>query len=164
MTNVWVFGDDVNTDEIIPGRYNVTTDEQELAQHAFYEVCPEFSEQAQTGDIIVAGKNFGCGSSREHAPIAIKGSKVKAVIARSYARIFYRNAINIGLPILEVPDLINVTSDDIIEVSFDTGEVTVNGRKYHASRLPPFIRRIIESGGIVEFLRNHDISELENAP
>jgi 3-isopropylmalate dehydratase small subunit len=123
---VFRFNDDVNTDEIIPGRYNVTTDPKALAEHCFFEVRPDFSKNVKVGDFIVAGENFGCGSSREHAPIAIKASGVKAVIAKSFARIFYRNCINIGLPIMISEELYNLVEDgDEIDVDLKEGKIKI---------------------------------------
>ncbi len=116
MGKAWKFGENLNTDEIIPGRFNITTDPQELAKHVFCEIRPDYAENAAAGDIVVGGRNFGCGSSREHAPIAIKGSGVKCVIAPSYARIFFRNAINIGLPILECSASADIEEGDELEV------------------------------------------------
>ncbi len=126
MGKVFRFNDDVNTDEIIPGRYNVTTDPKALAEHCFFEVRPDFSKNVKVGDFIVAGENFGCGSSREHAPIAIKASGVKAVIAKSFARIFYRNCINIGLPIMISEELYNLVEDgDEIDVDLKEGKIKI---------------------------------------
>ena len=118
------FGDDINTDEIIPARYLNTSEPSELAKHVMEDADPEFPEKVQEGDIIVAGKNFGCGSSREHAPIAIKAAGVSAVIAKSFARIFYRNAINIGLPIFESPEAVEgIEEGDIVEINPETGVI-----------------------------------------
>ncbi|MBN1304314.1 MAG: 3-isopropylmalate dehydratase small subunit [Anaerolineales bacterium] len=163
MGKAWTFEDNMNTDEIIPGRYNITIDPLELAEHVFCEVKPEFPEQVQPGDIVVGGQNFGCGSSREHAPIAIKGSQVKCVIAKSYARIFFRNSVNIGLPILECPPAVDdITEGDLVEVNLSSGVITnqTKGTSYQANPLPDFVIRIAEAGGIVNFLKEHDIQEL----
>jgi len=152
---VWKFGDDINTDIITPGRYTVTTDEARLGKAAFIEYRPEFVEEVREGDVIVAGRNFGCGSSREHAPIAIKAAGIGAVIASSFARIFFRNAINIGLPIL-ICDGVNEFNDgDCVEVDFKTGEIrnTSKGTIVKTEFLPEFIRRIVERGGLVNFLK-----------
>ena len=159
MSRVWKFSDDVNTDEIIPGRFNLTIKPKELAKNVFCEVRPEFSKNVKTGDVIIAGSNFGCGSSREHAPVAIKGSGVKCVIAKSYARIFFRNAINIGLPVLECD--IDAKQGDEIEVDLKTGKIIINNDEYKAEPLPEFILKIVEAGGIVNYLKNHDIEELQ---
>lgn len=163
MGKAWTFGENMNTDEIIPGRYNITIDPGELARNVFCEVRPEYARDVNRGDIIVGGQNFGCGSSREHAPIAIKGSQVKCVIAASFARIFFRNAINIGLPILECPEAAaDITEGDEIDVNLSTGEIfnRTNGNAYRARPLPEFVLRIAEAGGIVNFLKAHDIEEL----
>lgn len=163
MGKAWTFGENMNTDEIIPGRYNITIDPHELARNVFCEVKPEYAEKVQPGDVIVGGQNFGCGSSREHAPIAIKGSQVKCVIATSFARIFFRNAINIGLPILECPEAVaEIAEGDEIDVNLSSGEIfnRTNGHTYQARPLPDFVLKIAEAGGIVNFLKRHDIQEL----
>lgn len=163
MTKAWTFGENMNTDEIIPGRYNITIDPLELAKYVFCEIKPEYAKNVKPGDVIVGGQNFGCGSSREHAPIAIKGSQAKCVIAASFARIFFRNAINIGLPILECPEAASdIHEGDDIEVNLSTGEILnrTNGNRYQAQPLPDFVLKIAEAGGIVSFLKEHDIQEL----
>lgn len=163
MARAWRFDDNVNTDEIIPGRYNVTIDPGELAKNVFCEVRPDFATGVQPGDVLVAGKNFGCGSSREHAPIAIKGSGVQCIVARSYARIFFRNAINIGLPILTCADADAIEDGTELDVDLETAVIRdrSSGREYQAQPLPPFVLTIVDAGGIVPFLREHDIEELE---
>lgn len=163
MGKAWKFGDNLNTDEIIPARYNITILPHELAKNVFCEIKPEYARTVKAGDVIVGGQNFGCGSSREHAPIAIKGSGAACVIARSYARIFFRNAINVGLPILECPEAVaDISEDDEIEVNLSTGEIfnRTSGHPYQAHPLPDFVLRIAEAGGIVNFLKSHDIEEL----
>lgn len=163
MGKAWTFGENMNTDEIIPGRFNITIDPLELAKNVFCEVKPAYSKNVQPGDVIVGGQNFGCGSSREHAPIAIKGSGAKCVIAPSYARIFFRNSINIGLPILECPEAVaDITEGDDIDVDLATGQIKnlSSGKEYVARPLPDFILRISEAGGIVNYLKEHDIDEL----
>ena len=163
MSKAWKFEDNLNTDEIIPARYNITIIPQELAKNVFCEIKPEYVKTVQPGDVIVGGQNFGCGSSREHAPIAIKGSGVKCIIASSYARIFFRNAINIGLPILECPQAVSdITEGDDIEVNLSSGEISnhTNGNQYHAYALPDFVLKIAEAGGIVNFLKEHEIQDL----
>ncbi len=163
MGKAWTFGENMNTDEIIPGRFNITIDPLELAKNVFCEVKPEYAKTVQPGDVIVGGQNFGCGSSREHAPIAIKGSQAKCIIAPSFARIFFRNAINIGLPILECPEAAaDITEGDDIDVNLSTGEIfnRTNGRQYQAQALPDFVLKIAEAGGIVNFLKTHDIQDL----
>ena len=163
MGKAWTFGENMNTDEIIPGRYNITIDPLELAKNVFCEIKPEYAREVKPGDVIVGGQNFGCGSSREHAPIAIKGSGAKCIIAPSFARIFFRNAINIGLPILECPEAAaDITEGDDIDVNLATGEIVncTNGRRYQAKALPDFVLKIADAGGIVNFLKEHDIQEL----
>ena len=163
MGKAWTFGENMNTDEIIPGRYNITIDPLELAKNVFCEVKPEYATNVKPGDIIVGGQNFGCGSSREHAPIAIKGSQAKCIIAPSFARIFFRNCINIGLPILECPEAVaDITEADDIDVDLATGQIfnRTNDHQYQAQALPDFILKIADAGGIVNFLKTHDIQEL----
>jgi 3-isopropylmalate/(R)-2-methylmalate dehydratase small subunit len=163
MAKAWKFGDNLNTDEIIPGRYNITIDPVELAKHVFCEIKLEYPSQVQPGDVIIGGQNFGCGSSREHAPIAIKGSGAQCVIAHSFARIFFRNAINIGLPILECLEAAaEIAEDDQVEVDLATGRITnlTTGNIYQAQPLPDFVLKIATAGGIVNFLKEHDIQEL----
>ncbi len=156
MSRIWMLGDNVNTDVIIPGRYNVTTDRAQLAHYCLYEALPEFSQQVQPGDVVMAGHNFGCGSSREHAPAAILANQVKVVIARSFARIFYRNAVNIGLPVLVCEDAVLASHDgDQIDVDLNTGIIRnlTTGQSFEAEPLDPFIARIVEAGGIIEYIR-----------
>lgn len=152
----WKFGDDVNTDLISPGRYTVTTDKTRLGKIAFIEHRPEFAREVKEGDVIVAGENFGCGSSREHAPVAIKAAGVSAVIAKSFARIFFRNAINIGLPVFVCVEADKIDDGDLVEIDLDTGEVHDKTKEIviKARPLPEFIRRIVEKGGLVNFLRS----------
>jgi len=150
----WKFADDVNTDEIIPARYLNTTDEAELASHCMEDADPEFTRKARAGDVMVAGRNFGCGSSREHAPIAIKAFGIGCVVAESFARIFFRNCINIGLPIAECPDAArDATEGDELEVDFEAGRITNHGtgKQYAFPPFPDEIRRIIEAGGLMRF-------------
>ncbi len=163
MGIAWKFGENLNTDEIIPGRYNITIDPQELAKHVFCEIKPDYAEKVKPGDIIVGGQNFGCGSSREHAPIAIKGSGAKCVIAPSYARIFFRNAINIGFPIIESPEAAaDIDEGDEVDVDIANGKISnlTKGHTYQARPLPEFVLKIADAGGIVKFLKTHDLSEL----
>lgn len=153
---VWKFGDDVDTDLIIPARYLNTTDINELAAHCMEDADPTFAGSVQAGDIIVAGKNFGCGSSREHAPLAIKGAGVSCVIASSFARIFYRNAVNIGLPILESPDAAEaIQNGDQVEVNLAEGTIKNLTREgfYRAAPFPPFMQQIIQAGGLINYVR-----------
>lgn len=153
---VWKFGDDVDTDAIIPARYLNTSDPKELAGHVMEDADREFPNKVSPGDIIVAGKNFGCGSSREHAPIAIKAAGIQAVVAKSFARIFYRNAFNIGLPIFESPDLPDqVREGDEIEIDADAGEIKdlASGEEYRAEPIPPFMQELIAAGGLVKWTK-----------
>ena len=150
----WVYKDDVDTDVIIPARYLNTTDAKELAEHCMEDIDETFAKNVQMGDIIVAGENFGCGSSREHAPIAIKESGISVVIAKSFARIFFRNAINIGLPILENPEIANETdSGDEIEVNLDNGEIKnlTKNKTYQTNPFPKSIQELIEVGGLISY-------------
>src|SRR6185312_9132033 len=150
---VWKFGDDVDTDVIIPARYLMTSDPDELAAHVMEDIDPDFTSKVQAGDIIVAGKNFGCGSSREHAPIAIKAAGVKAVVAESFARIFYRNAINIGLALVEAPEASQETeTGDILEIDTDEGGLVNDrtGKSYSSNPFPPYVQQIIDAGGLME--------------
>ena len=156
MSRIWKLGDNINTDIIIPGRYNVTTDRAQLAKHCLCEVLPEFAPQVQPGDVIMAGHNFGCGSSREHAPASILGCGVKVIIARSFARIFYRNAVNIGLPALVCEEAVLASNDgDNIEVNLERGEITnlSTGQTFQSEPLDPFVARIVQAGGILEYIR-----------
>ncbi len=153
---VWKYGDNVDTDVIIPARYLVTSDPQTLAQHCMEDIDETFAKQVQEGDIIVGGRNFGCGSSREHAPISIKAAGVSCVIAESFARIFFRNAINIGLPILESPEAAReAQKGDVLRVDLLAGTITNQrtGKTYQAVPYPPFVLEIIKAGGLVEYAR-----------
>ena len=153
---VYKYGDNVDTDVIIPARYLNAPDEKSLASHCMEDIDASFASTVEPGDIIVAGANFGCGSSREHAPLAIKASGVKCVIAPSFARIFYRNAINIGLPILECPAASRaIREGDTVSVNFDTGVITdeTTGETFQAEPFPPFIQKIIRSGGLMASLQ-----------
>jgi len=155
---VWKFGDDVNTDLIIPGKYLELTDPREMARHAMEGIDPTFHERVGAGDIVVAGRNFGCGSSREHAPLALKYAGVGAVIAESYARIFYRNAINIGLPALECPGVADAVDDgDVLEIDLNSGiiEVTGKGVRLRFTPLPEFMVGVLNEGGLTAYLRKH---------
>lgn len=150
---VWKFGDDIDTDVIIPARYLLTSDAKELAEHVMEDIDPEFPGKVQEGDIIVAGKNFGCGSSREHAPIAIKGAGVSVVVAGSYARIFYRNAINIGMPLVECPEAVeDAENGDILEIDTSEGMVlnVRTGKEYSANPHAPYVQEIVNAGGLME--------------
>lgn len=153
---VWKFGDDIDTDIILPGRYLIYTDEERLSQHCMEGLVENFKEKIDEGDFIVGGKNFGCGSSREHAPIAIKGCGIGAVIAESFARIFYRNATNVGVPLLEAPGINKILEEgDTIEVDMDKGIITTpKGETCEFKKLPPFMLEILENGGLIEYLKN----------
>ncbi len=153
---VFKYPDNVDTDVIIPARYLNTADAKELAKHCMEDIDTEFVNKVQAGDIMVAGWNFGCGSSREHAPLVIKTCGTGCVIAKSFARIFYRNAINIGLPILECPKAADaIAAGDTVEVDFDTGVITdiTTGETFKAAPFPPFIQNIIKKGGLLASLK-----------
>ena len=153
---VFKYGGNVDTDVIIPARHLTSADPEHLRQHCMEDIDASFAGSVSAGDIMVAGKNFGCGSSREHAPIAIKASGISLVIASDFARIFYRNAINTGLPIMECPEASSrIGSGDIVEADFDTGVITniTKGESYQAAAFPEFIGRIIAAGGLVEYTR-----------
>jgi len=153
---VFKYGDNVDTDVIIPARYLNTADPELLRVHCMEDIDKNFASEVSSGDIMVAGKNFGCGSSREHAPVAIKASGISLVIASDFARIFYRNSINVGLPILECPEASeDIENGDLIEADFDTGLITnlTKGKTYQSKPFPDFIKNIIDCGGLVEYTR-----------
>lgn len=153
------YGDNVDTDVILPGRYLNLSNYEDLAKHCMEDIDKSFAVNVKPGDIIVAGWNYGCGSSREHAPIAIKASGISCVIAKSFARIFYRNAINIGLAILECPDACEkIKSRDIVNVDFSTGVITniTTNEIFKATPFPEFIQEIIKSDGLVKFIKNNN--------
>ncbi|MDA8234285.1 MAG: 3-isopropylmalate dehydratase small subunit [Clostridia bacterium] len=152
----WKFGADVDTDAIIPARYLNTSDPAELAKHVMEDADPEFPNKVKEGDIIVADKNFGCGSSREHAPICIKAAGVSCVIAKSFARIFYRNAINIGLPIFESVEAgEKIQEGDVVKVDVNTGLITnvTRNEQYQATPFPAFMQQLINAGGLINYVR-----------
>ena len=154
------YGDNVDTDVIIPARYLNTSDHKELASHCMEDIDKDFTKKVEQGDIMVAGYNFGCGSSREHAPIAIKESGISFVIARSFARIFYRNAINIGLAIVECPEAAdNISEGDKVEADMDNGIIRnlTTGQEFKAAPFPDFIQKIIENGGLMESIAKGSI-------
>ena len=155
---VWKFGDDIDTDIILPGRYFIYTDEETLSNHCMEGLDSDFKGKINDGDFIVAGKNFGCGSSREHAPIAIKGCGIGAVIAESFARIFYRNATNIGIPLLEAPGISEVLEEgEIIDIDMEKGIIiSENGQIYEFKKLPPFMLEILKSNGLIEYLKKQN--------
>lgn len=152
---VHAFPDNVDTDVIIPARYLNSSDPSELAMHCMEDIDPDFNKHAKPGDIIVAGSNFGCGSSREHAPIAIKAAGISCVIAKTFARIFYRNSINIGLPIIECPEASDeIREGDTVEVDFKTGIITdkTSGKTYKGQPFPEFMQKLIDAGGLVNYI------------
>ena len=154
---VFKYGNNIDTDVIIPARYLNTTDHKELASHCMEDIDTEFVNNVAEGDIMVAGDNFGCGSSREHAPIAIKAAGISCVIAKTFARIFYRNAINIGLPILECPEAADaIAAGDTVEVDFSKGEIIdiTTGQTFKAIPFPDFIKEIINSGGLLASIKS----------
>jgi len=157
MPKAFKFGDDVNTDAIIPAPYLVTTDPAELAAHAMEgSDQPDFAQKVSKGDVVVAGENFGCGSSREHAPVALVGAGVSCVIAKSFARIFFRNAINIGLPALECPEAVEgISAGDQVEIDLASGTIRnlATGATFQAQPMPGFMQAIFGAGGLVEFAR-----------
>jgi 3-isopropylmalate/(R)-2-methylmalate dehydratase small subunit len=153
---VWKFGDDIDTDIILPGRYLIYTDEERLRQHCMEGLDSEFPNKVEKGDFIVAGKNFGCGSSREHAPIAIKGCGIQAVIAESFARIFYRNSTNVGLTLIEAPGISQyVKEGDKIEINMDNGVIIAGENRIEFKKLPPFMMGILEEGGLINYLKKN---------
>jgi len=150
----WKYGDNVDTDQIIPARYLVTTEPRELGQHCMEDADPEFIKKVRPGDVMVGLKNFGCGSSREHAPIALKAAGVSAVIARSFARIFFRNSINLGLPLFETDQAGRIEQGDDLELNPTTGEIKnlTKGETYQAHPLPEFAREIMAAGGLMKYV------------
>jgi 3-isopropylmalate/(R)-2-methylmalate dehydratase small subunit len=153
---VWRFGNDIDTDAIIPARYLNTSDPGELARHVMEDADKDFPSRVQKGDILVAGRNFGCGSSREHAPIAIKAAGIQAVIAKSFARIFYRNSFNIGLPIFESFEASEkIGEGDVVEIDADSGVIKnlTKGEIYSAKPIPPFMQELINAGGLIEWTK-----------
>lgn len=157
MGKAFVYGDHVNTDVIIPARYLNTSEPDQLAAHCMEDIDEQFAAQVQPGDVIVGGYNFGCGSSREHAPIAIKASGIRCVIARSFGRIFYRNAFNIGLPIMECARAVDgISAGDRIRVDFQEGRILneSTGEEFEAQPFPPFMNRMIENDGLVGYVRS----------
>jgi 3-isopropylmalate/(R)-2-methylmalate dehydratase small subunit len=156
---VWKFGDNIDTDAIIPGRFLTIYDEKELAKHAFEGTRDDFAALAKDGDVIVAGRNFGCGSSREHAPLALKGAGVRVILAKSFARIFFRNAINVGLLPLVSPDTDLMKDGSPIVVREREGKIVVGGREYSVEPVPEFMYRIVEAAGLVGYAK-----ELKEVP
>ena len=157
--HVFQYGDNVDTDVIIPARYLNIQDKEELASHCMEDIDRDFVKKVKPGDIIVAGKNFGCGSSREHAPQVIKTCKVGCIIAESFARIFYRNAINIGMPIIECPEAAReIEAGDEVEIDFDSGIITdiTKNKTYKGQAFPEFIQKIIEKGGLIPYINSRE--------
>jgi 3-isopropylmalate/(R)-2-methylmalate dehydratase small subunit len=157
-TRIWKFGHNVDTDQIIPAEYLTTGDAKKLAAHAFAKVRPEFAKEAKEGDIIVAGANFGCGSSREHAPRALLGAGIRCVIARSFARIFFRNSINLGLHLIEADVFDKIEEGDEIEIRFDDAGVIKNltntkKEEYKFKPLPEFMQKLLDSGGLINYIK-----------
>ncbi len=154
-SKVWKFGDNIDTDLIIAARYLNNSDPDALASHVMEDADPTFKEKLRTGDVIVAGENFGCGSSREHAPIALKAAGVKAVIAKSFARIFYRNAFNMGLAIYELPEADEIAEGDEIKIDPQNGEILnlTSGKTYRFQAIPPFMQELIDAGGLIAYAK-----------
>lgn len=150
---VWHFGDNIDTDLIIAARYLNTSDPKELAKHVMEDIDPQFVNKVKAGDIIVAGENFGCGSSREHAPIALKAAGVSAVVAKSFARIFYRNAFNMGLPIFELDESNEIKEGDIISISMESGEIKNSAKTYKFTPIPPFMQELLSCGGLINYAK-----------
>lgn len=154
---VHIFGNDINTDDIISAKYLVSTDAKELGSHCMEAIAPDFVKKVHPGDIIVAGKNFGCGSSREHAPLAIKGCGVHAVVAKSFAAIFFRNAINIGLPFLESQDIDKISDGDELEIDLSSGLIKnlSKNQLYKTQGFPQFLQDIVAEGGLLNYVKKH---------
>jgi 3-isopropylmalate/(R)-2-methylmalate dehydratase small subunit len=162
MARIFRFGDAISTDAIIPGRYNVTTDASALGQACFIEARPDFVTKVRNGDVIVGGRNFGCGSSREHAPMAIKAAGIQAVVARSFARIFYRNAINIGLPVIQCDSIYDAVQDgDLASVDIHSGSIEVNGKMFKGETPGPVAVAIMEAGTLIDLIKMRGWSAIE---
>ena len=159
---VWKFGSDIDTDAIIPARYLNQSDPKELAKHVMEEERPDFLRAVRKGDILLADKNFGCGSSREHAPLALKAAGVSCIIAKTFARIFYRNSLNLGLPLLESPEASEEIKDgDQVRVNLNTGEIfdLTQNTKFHANPIPTFMQNLLKDGGLIPHLRKQRLSQ-----
>ena len=162
---VWKFGDNIDTDLIIAARYLNTSEPSELAKYVMEDADPQFVEKMSHGDIIVAGENFGCGSSREHAPIALKAAGISAIIAPTFARIFYRNAFNMGLPIFELEESADISEGDTVKVDMEKGEVIniTQAKTYKFSPIPAFMQELVDAGGLIEFakkeIRENELAE-----
>jgi 3-isopropylmalate/(R)-2-methylmalate dehydratase small subunit len=162
--NVWKFGDNIDTDLIIAARYLNTSDPRKLAEHVMEDADPNFVKEFRVGDIIVAGENFGCGSSREHAPIALKAAGVSAVIAKSFARIFYRNAFNMGLPIFELQEVDKIEKNDLIQVNMEEG-IVKDMNKHHSYNfmpIPDFMQELLQTGGLMNYAKAEILAKEEN--
>jgi methanogen homoaconitase small subunit len=157
MARVWKFGANVDTDQIVPGRYApYLRPNEDLGRAAFIEARPEFAEKAEAGDVIVAERNFGCGSSREYAPLALRRCGIAAIVAPSFARIFFRNGINLGIPLFVSQDIVDVANDgDEVELDLPGQRITMDGRVYPLPSLPSFAQEIIDAGGIVNYVKEH---------
>ncbi|NLT41938.1 MAG: homoaconitate hydratase [Anaerolineae bacterium] len=157
MARVWKFGDDIDTDQIVPGRYSpYMTSDADLPKYAFIEFRPEFPKEVRPGDVIVAEDNFGCGSSREYAPLALKRCGIAAIVANSFARIFFRNAINLGIPLFEDPAAVQALNDgDVVELDAAAGRITVGGRTIELRPQPRFVQDILAAGTIADYIRDH---------
>ncbi|MFK5977039.1 MAG: 3-isopropylmalate dehydratase small subunit [Sulfurovum sp.] len=158
---VWKFGNNIDTDLIIAARYLNTSEPKELAKYVMEDADPEFVSKMNVGDIIVAGENFGCGSSREHAPIALKAAGISAIIAPSFARIFYRNAFNMGLPIFELPESVEINEGDTVKVDMDKGEVIniSQAKSYKFTSIPDFMQELVDAGGLIAFAKKEIIEK-----
>ena len=162
MARVFKFGDGISTDAIIPGRYNVTTDAAALGKACFIEARPDFAPSVHTGDVIVGGRNFGCGSSREHAPMAIKAAGIQAVVALSFARIFYRNAINIGLPVIQCDALYDAIADgDSVLIDVHSGRIDANGKMFKGETPGPVAVAIMEAGTLIDLIKTRGWAAIE---
>ena len=162
MARIFKFGDGISTDAIIPGRFNVTTDPVALGKACFVEARPDFATSVQLGDVIVGGRNFGCGSSREHAPMAIKAAGVQAVVARSFARIFYRNAINIGLPVIQCDAIYDAVGDgDTVSIDIRSGAIDAGGKIFQGETPGPVAVAIMEAGTLVDLIKTRGWTAIE---
>jgi len=162
--NVWKFGDNIDTDLIIAARYLNTSDPKKLAKYVMMDADPNFVNKMKIGDIIVAGENFGCGSSREHAPIALKEAGVSAIVAKSFARIFYRNAFNMGLPIFQLNESKEIDEGDNINIDFNNGDIEnqTKNQKYQFTPIPEFMQNLINSGGLINYAKKVMLDKMEN--
>ena len=162
--NVWKFGDNIDTDLIIAARYLNTSDPKELAKYVMMDADPNFVNKMKVGDIIVAGENFGCGSSREHAPIALKEAGISAVVAKSFARIFYRNAFNMGLPIFQLNESEEIDEGDKIDIDFNNGNIKnqTKNQEYQFTPIPEFMQELINSGGLINYAKKEMLGKMES--